>query len=187
MTWHPGQMVPAAQLTPAVTLAIRTSLTDADTLALTMWAEGRSRLDSHAGWLANPMDAMADIANVVANRVRDPRWVKFGVKGACLAPFQFSCWLPYAGSDKDHDPQHLADNYEALMGRAQALKAGLTMDAVIVNCLTLAHEVCCSTWNDRLGGATHYYAEWIPAPTWSLPPAVQTADRWGHKFFAHVK
>lgn len=187
-TWHPGVILPREQLNPDLCVGIQLALSAAQTLALTCWAEARSRFVKGTGWVSNPIDAMADIVNVVDNRVRDPRWAKFGHKGTCLQRFQFSCWLPRAGADNDHDPQHLADNFEALMDRAQRLLAGETPTDKLLNCLALAEGAIGGAMVDGLGAATHYYAhEAIAPPAWSLPPAAMTAERWGHRFFKGVK
>jgi hypothetical protein len=156
-------------------------------LALTMWAEARARLEPRRGWVVNPVAAMADIANIVANRARDPRWRGLDVKAICLARAQFSCWLPHAGVDANHDPAHLADNFEALMQQAQHLIAGEDADATLHACLEIASVCADGALRDRLGGATHYYATWAAAPAWAAPPARCVAERWGHRFFAAVR
>ena len=59
----------SAPLTPAAVAEITRALSAGQTLALTMWAEGRSRLEPRRGWVANPAAAMADVANVIVNRL----------------------------------------------------------------------------------------------------------------------
>ncbi len=173
------------ELTAGQRLAVVQALSPAQTLALTMWAEARSRLEPHVGWVANDPQAMADIANVVVNRAQDHRWATTGIKGICLAPFQFSCWLPYAGADNNHDPQHLADNYEALIAAAQQMLAGQASGA-LATCLSVATAACAGATADALGGATHYFADWIAPPKWAAAPAHETVARWGHHFWAGV-
>lgn len=185
--WHPGMLVPAGQLTLQDVAAIKTSLTPAETLALTMWAEARSRLDPQVGWVQNPMPALIDVANVVVNRVHDARWAALGIKGVCLAPAQFSCWLAHAGADVNHDPAHLADNFEALMGRAQALKAGLVPSDRLVNCLVVAHDAVADKFDDELQGSCFYIAEWLkPWPKWAIGHTPVVA-KYGHVFFNDIQ
>jgi hypothetical protein len=152
-------------------------LSSVQTLALTMWAEGRSRLEPRRGWVANPVAAMADVANVVVNRLRDPRWRRLTVKEICLQRAQFSCWLPNGG----------ADNYEALMREAQQLLAGDDPGHALRSCLDISRAVVAGTFFDRLEGATHYHAAWAPSPRWTAPPAHLVVERWGHRFYAGVR
>jgi hypothetical protein len=71
---RPDATAAAAPLTPAAAAEITKALSPVQTLALTMWAEGRSRLEPGRGWVANPAAAMADVANVIVNRLHHPRW-----------------------------------------------------------------------------------------------------------------
>jgi hypothetical protein len=166
----------SAPLTPAAVAEIMRVLSSPQTLALTMWAEGRSRLEPRRGWVANPVAAMADVANVVVNRHHDPRWRRLTIKEICFQRAQFSCWLPIGG----------ADNYEALMREAQALLAGEEPGPALKACLDIAAACVAGGFRDRLERATHYYATWAPAPRWTAPPARRVAERWGHRFFAGV-
>ena len=178
VTWHPGVILPRAQLNPDLCVGITLALSEAQTLALTCWAEARSRFVRGTGWVPNPIDAMADIVNVVDNRVRDPRWTKLGHKGVCLQRRQFSCWDTLGGPD----------NFYALMDRAQLLLAGEDPTDKLLSCLALAEGAIGGAMVDGLAAATHYYAhDAIDPPKWSLPPAVMTAERWGHRFFKGVK
>ena len=156
---------------------ITDALSPVQTLALTMWAEGRARLDPSRGWVANPVAAMADVANVVVNRARDLRWRRLTVKEICLQPAQFSCWRPIGG----------VGNYEALMQEARRLIAGEDPPPALRACLEIAAACAAGTFVDRLNGATHYYATWSPAPRWAAPPARAVAERWGHRFCAGVR
>ena len=187
-TWMPGVILPADDLSPNIVAAIVDALSPAQTCALTMWAEARSRLVRGHGWVSNPLDAMVDILTVILNRSHDSRWQALGPKGVCLQPYQFSCWLPHAGADANHDPQHLADNFEALMCRAQQLLAGEEPSAKLLGCLAAAEGALDGALVDTLAGATHYYATWITPPTWVRPPAaVLVAERFGHRFYRAVR
>lgn len=153
-------------------------LSDAQTLALTMWGEARARLVPHVGFVTNPPQAWVDVANVVVNRVHDPRWSKLGVKGTCLARHQFSCWWPVPGKP---------GNYEMVLDRAQQMVRGV-ISRTLVNCLLIAHSACNDVFEDHLRRATHYHATWlVPPPAWAAPPAVLTAERFGHRFYANVR
>jgi hypothetical protein len=167
----------AAPLTPAAVAEITRVLSSVQTLALTMWAEGRSRLEPRRGWVPNPVAAMADVANVVVNRARDPRWRRLTIKEVCLQRAQFSCWLPIGG----------ADNYESLMRQAQHLLAGDEPGHALDACLDIAAACVAGTFRDRLDGATHYHATWSTPPRWTAPPARRVAERWGHRFYADVR
>jgi hypothetical protein len=151
------------------------ALSPAQTVALTLWAEARARLEPRRGWVANPIDAMADVANVIVNRTRDRRWRRLGFKGTCLARAQFSCWLPAPPRNDD-----------ALMRRARELLAGRLPTDVLLDCLALADACLDGRTIDRLHGATHYYATWIAPPAWTRPPARFVAERYGQRFYAGV-
>lgn len=176
--WHPGIVLPKDQLTSDICAGITVALSPGQTLALTCWAEARSRFVKGIGWVPNPIDAMADIVNVVDNRVRDLRWTKLGHKGVCLQRRQFSCWDTLGGPD----------NFYALIDRAQRLLAGQDPTDKLLNCLALAEGAIGGAMVDGIDAASHYYApDAIAPPKWSLPPAVMTTERWGHKFFRNVK
>lgn len=174
-------------LTAPVVGSVLDALSPAQTIALTAWAEARSRLVPGHGWVSNPTEALADVVNVIQNRAGDRRWAHLGHKGVCLARAQFSCWLPHAGADSNHDPEHLADNFEALMARAQQLLAGVEPSDKLRDCLALAEGALSGAMVDSLDGATHYFATWIAPPTWTRPPARLVADRFGHRFYSHVQ
>ncbi len=170
--------------------AVLSALSDAQVVAGTAWAEARARLEGGT-WRTNPPEAMHDIADVIDRRVHDRRWSRLGYRGVCLQPFAFSCWLPRAGADNDRDPQHLADNFQALMDRMRRLLAGETPSATLLTCLAIAEVVTGRGAPDPtspVAGATHYYAKWLAAPPrWSLPPSVLVAERFGQRFFRNVR
>jgi hypothetical protein len=153
------------------------ALSSGQTLALTMWAEGRARLEPQRGWVANPLSAMADVANVILNRQRDRRWWRRTIKEICLQPAQFSCWLRIGGSE----------NFDALLREAQQLIAGEDPGQPLRACLDVAAACLAGSFVDRLDDATHYYATWAPPPRWTAPPARCVAERWGHRYYAAVR
>lgn len=114
-------------------------------LARTVWGEARGE-----GLLG-----MAAVAWVVVNRVVAARkdrakffWWGDTVQRVCLAPAQFSCWLAT-------DP-----NLEKL--KAAHLGQGSFQRALAMSCLVVAGDVA-----DPTNAATHYYADSIPAPSWT--------------------
>jgi hypothetical protein len=173
---HRDVTATTAPLTPVAVAEITRVLSSVQTAALTMWAEGRSRLEVRRGWVANPVAAMADVANIIVNRLGDPRWRRLTMKEVCLQRAQFSCWLPVGG----------ADNYEALMREAQQLLAGDDPGPALRACLDIAGACANGSFRDRLAGATHYHATWTTPPRWTAPPARAVAERWGHRFYAGV-
>ena len=186
-TWHPGIVLPSSGLTPDIIAAIKVALSPAQTLALTAWAEGRSRLVPGAGWVATPLPAMANVINVCQNRAADKRWSRLGLKNVPLVRWAFSCWEPKGGPDINHDPLQLADNFETLMNRAQRLLAGEEPSDKLRDCLAVAEGCVAGAMVDSLFGSTHYYAEWMnPPPKWAngLTPVV---TEYGHRFFVGVR
>lgn len=177
VAWHPGVILPRASLTRDIVAAIQVALSPAQTLAVTAWAEGRSRLEPGRGWVSNPLEAQIDILNVIDNRVKDRRWMPLGHKGVCLQRRQFSCWDTVDG----------ADNFFALLQRAQRMLAG-ELDA---DPLLAAAEGCVvGALADSLTDATHYYAPASMMPPGRVPAwvagATLSAERFGHRFYRHV-
>ena len=180
LIWTPGVVLPPIALTPAINAAITDALTPVQTVALTAWAEARSRFEPGRGWVPNPIEALADVVNVIDNRVQDRRWKAMGHKGACLAWRQFSCWDARGGPD----------NYWALLERAQRLLAGELPSNKLLGCLALAEGCLAGSMVDTLNTATHYYspASMVPpgrVPAW-VKGAMLTAERFGHRFYAKV-
>lgn len=186
VTWQPGLVLPPEKLTPDVIAAIKGTLFPAQVVGLTAWAEARSRFEKGKGWLPNPIDAMVDVINVVHNRATDARWQVLGHAGVCLQRWQFSCWEPTGGPDDPYDPDKLAENFEALMARAQFLIAGKKPSEKLASCIDVAESFLDGRHENVLPGATHYYATWITAPTWTRPPAECVIERYGHRVFRNV-
>ena len=186
--WKPGLVLPPEKLSPGIIEDIKVALTPEQTVALTAWGEARSRFDGKK-WVANPLDAMADIVNVIDNRARAKNTP---YKKICLKRWAFSCWEPQGGHDDPRDPDDLAENFEHMMDRAQRLMAGPSYAPVdaLLDCLALANGMHAMV--DTLSAATHYYAPFsmVPrdrVPDWAAPPAVLVAERHGHKFYSKVR
>ena len=180
--WRPGIVLPSDKLAAGVISEIKNALTPAQAVALTAWAEARSRFDGRK-WVSNPLDAMVDIINIIDNRAKDPRWAAVGHKGVCLARRQFSCWDTLGGPA----------NFYALMDRAQRLLAGQLPTDKLLGCLAAATGcVEGKSLVDTLSGSTHYYApaSMLPAgavPPWIKPPARFVTERHGHRFYTNVR
>lgn len=141
---------------------IKAALSPTQVVAMTIWAEAR----------AEPIEGEIAVGCVIRNRVLRP--ARFGEtwSAVCLAKWQFSCWIPEGGEK----------NYFMLMERCAAGLAGTTpfprqamwiADGLINGGLE----------EDRVNGADHYYATWMPKPpNWSL--GLTPAARIGtHLFF----
>ena len=189
--WAIGQVLTGPDLTHEVDKAIKAALSPAQTMALTMWAEARSSFVPHTGWVANPIEAMQDIGEVIDARATDPkkRWPG-GHKTACLWPWAFSCWGRTGG----------LENYLALMVRAQRLLAGEIPTDKLAQCLQAADRLLAATFAKTLPpGTCHYYADWmLDPPPWAFRtqarpcggctriPRTPVAHRYGHLFFTDV-
>jgi cell wall hydrolase len=126
-----------------------------DTLARTLWAEARS--EGRAGLEA--------VAAVVLNRAAHPRWWGRDVAGVCLAPWQFSCWLPAAKG-----------------GQLERLRAVTAADPLFRLSQAVAAQALSGGLVDRTGGADSYANLHICSPAWArgrTPSAVIGA----HTFF----
>ena len=130
---------------------------------------------------------MLDVMHVVNNRAHDRRWRELGHKGVCLQRWQFSCWEPKGGPDDPHDADDLAENFESLIERAQFMVQGRVSDKMF-DSIVMAARIIKGEIADEVGGACHYYAEWMSAPPkWAAHPRARlTAHRHGHLFFAGV-
>lgn len=127
-----------------------------DTLARTLWGEGRGE---------GPQ-GMSAIASVVLNRAAKPRWWGRDILSCCRAPYQFSCWLandpnlPKLLAVTTDDPSY--DVARAIAGLA--VYGGLT---------------------DITGGADSYYATGSTEPVWAkLIKPISVIGR--HRFYRLV-
>lgn len=124
-----------------------------DVVARTLWGEARGE----------GAEGMQAVANVIANRVARPGWWGRDWRGVCLAPYQFSCWLP-------SDPNLI--KLSMVTADDPAFAAALQIAASAVN----------GTLADITGGATNYHAVGIH-PAWADEMTV-TAQIGRHVFYA---
>lgn len=185
--WHPGVILPPEKLTPDIIATIKATLYPQQVVGLTAWAEARSRYEKGKGWVPNPIDACVDVINVIHNRAIDSRWKAKGYIGVCFERWQFSCWEPTGGPDDPHDTDTLAENFEALMERAQFLLAGKTPSHRLVACIEVAEAFIDRRHPNSLGpDVTHYLADWLETwPKWARGRTPKLA-RHGHLFFSGI-
>lgn len=95
---------------------------------------------------SEPEQGMQAVAHVILNRANDGGWWGHDVRTVCVAKNQFSCWWDTQGlrvrNVTEADPKFAA-------------------------CLKIARSVLAGESADPTGGATHYYADYIPAPSWA--------------------
>ena len=133
---------------------------DLDTMARTVWGEARGE----------ELLGQAAVAWTIINRVRAARkdrahfgWWGDAVADVCLAPSQFSCWLK---TDPNLEKLRAAHIGQPSFARAFGICA-----------LVVAGDVA-----DPTNGSTHYYADSIPPPAWTV--VMQPRARIGaHSFF----
>lgn len=112
-------------------------LTDAETLAVTLYGEARGE----------SLSGRAAVGCVIRNRAHDGRWPTT-IKAVCLQPRQFSCW------DGGKDP-----NAQVTRIIATAVADGKATDPVLRECLWLAKGICDGYVQDPSHGGNHYLAE----------------------------
>lgn len=128
------------------------AMSDHTAVALTMWAEGRSE----------PIQGLIAVGCVIRNRLR--RYLDFEAeaptyRAVCLAPKQFSCWIPAGG----------ASNYATVMTLLRLMQTGQYAgeDPTVEQCLFLADGIISGQLLDNTHGATSYYS----------PPAMNPPGR----------
>lgn len=143
-----------------------TTLTDRDVLALTLWGEARGE----------PVEGRIAVACVIRSRLQTGRWGRTYTE-VCRAPKQFSCWSAAGG----------AQNHQALMVRVGIIQAGaVPADPILRECYWIADGTISGALQDRVGGATHYYARWLPEPpAWANDGKV-VAEVGDHRFLDGV-
>lgn len=104
---------------------------------------------------------MQAVANVIANRVKHPRWWGNTFLGVCMAPYQFSCWLP--GPDRVRIEALTADGNHWFQ-TAQAL----------------AKAAIAGTLPDITSGADSYFAIGSEVPHWAARATPVYSDKWHH-------
>ena len=126
-------------------------------VAQTIWGEARGE----------PFDGKVGVAWVLLNRqTLHLRWKDRTLAAICHAPSQFSCWLPT-------DPN------------ARKVAQITLADPAFVDCMEVALSVLGGRRPSPVDGATHYYADTIPAPAWAHGHT-PVAHIGHHLFFAGV-
>ncbi len=129
----------------------RPSAEDVDILARTIWGEARGE----------PYDGKVAVANVVMNRVRDPRWPDT-VAEVCQQRLQFSAW-------NRSDPNRLR------------MLAVTPADPIFATCIRIAEKAVAGDLPDLTNGANHYEALETD-PAWASR-MFKVADIGRHEFW----
>ena len=141
-------------------------LTGAHIIALTVFGEARGEA----------IEGQVAVANVIRNRRRLGKWGP-SFHDVCLAPWQFSCWMPQGG----------AENHALLTDWAQRLiDQPNPEDALMRQCLWIAQGLITDAFLDNTGRSTHYHAATMnPRPRWAIDqvPRRQLA---GHLFYGDI-
>lgn len=155
---------------------LRTRLTDAQALTFTVYGEARG----------GPIEGRIAVGSVIRNRTREKRkaWGTTTV-AVCLAHAQFSCWYLWGGEANYRHLQHLVG---ALL-RGGPVPWTVAERAVYTECCWVTEGLLSDFVQDRVSGATHYYA---PAalpegifPNWAVNQT-PVADVGGHLFFKGI-
>jgi N-acetylmuramoyl-L-alanine amidase len=145
---------------------ILSALSPFDLVLVTLWGEVRGE----------PIDGQVAVANVLRNRVADGRWGD-DYHSVCLAWAQFSCLWPTLGGP----------NFQRVITFARRVKDIEIFTLPERQLRLVVQGLFGNALVDNVNRATHYYAKWIPAPPWAMPPARQVAQRGRHLFFAGVR
>lgn len=109
------------------------------------------------------VSGMTAVACVVLNRVRHSGWWGSTIASVCLAPYQFSCWLP--GPDRT---------------RIEALPVS---DPWYGIAQSIAARAVAGTLADITNSADSYYAKSMHTPpAWAAKAALVYEDGW-HRFY----
>ncbi|MBN9565445.1 MAG: cell wall hydrolase [Alphaproteobacteria bacterium] len=119
----------------------------------TIYGEARGEYCRPSGGLPS----LIAVANVIMNRVKDPKRFGNTVEEVCLAKKQFSCW-------NDSDPNLL------LLSLPTRFKEPIWCVA-----LNVAQKVSDGLWPDLTKGSNHYHSTSITAPEWAagVKPTIQ--------------
>jgi hypothetical protein len=138
---------------PVTTVVSQHDATAIDVMARTIWGEARG--EGRAG--------MEAVASVICRRAKFPRWWGHDIRSVCLAPSQFSCWLP-------SDPN-----------RAK-LEAVDSSDEDFVVAMDVAEKAVADLLSDPTHDADSYANLSVSHPRWA-DAAKQTAIIGHHTFF----
>lgn len=140
-------------------------LSEADVLAVTLWAEARGE----------PIEGKAAVASVIRNRVASGRW-GHSYDSVCRAPWQFSCWND--GTDANH--LRLLEIVGQIQG-GQPVKSPSWPE-----CRWVAEGCLSGAMKDRSNGALHYHAaSMLPRPKWAQGK-LPCADAGAHLFYCGI-
>lgn len=141
------------------------SLTPQKLVLVTLYGEVRSE----------PIEGQIAVANVLHNRLLDGRW-GHDYRAVVLAWAQFSCLWPTLGGL----------NYQRVIDFARLVSSGGLLTRREQQLDWIVRGLFAAEFLDNTYGATHYFADYIPAPTWATG-SHQTAKFGRHLFFAGVK
>jgi len=148
------------------------ALTDPQILTITLYGETRGEA----------IEGQIAVGCVIRNRVETGRWGASYSK-VCLAPWQFSCWIPQGGRE----------NYELVMSTAKhiATSTSLPDDALLRQCAWISQGIIGGWIRDNTKDSTHYYAPAAMKPAGSVPKwavgKIPTAKVGRQLFFSGVK
>lgn len=165
-----------------LTLAeITVRLTDMQTLALTAWAEARSKpvlVGRTLKWVPAGTHSRLAVMDIIMNRAAKKYRGKT-VKEVCLYPGQFSCWRPSGGKE----------NHEALLALARQVLGGFP-SPLYIETEYLARFAMEGLIKDITNGATHYYSPLSMVPRNAVPAWAKgktpVAEVEGHLFFRDI-
>ena len=134
---------------------------DIDVLARTIYGEARGEYSHSQGGLV----AFMAVANVIMNRLKEPKKYGTSIAAVCQKPYQFSCW-------NSKDPN---------LSLIESMEPG--ENKLFDLTLEVASKVSKLQWPDITGGANHYYATSMDTPPkWALgQKCIRQIGR--HKFF----
>ncbi len=125
--------------------------------ALIRTVYGEASGESEAGKIA--------VVHCIRNRLKRPKRFRATAEAVCTQPWQFSCWN--AG-----DPN---------LARILALREASDVYGDLGALVDRAWQM-----DDTIGGADHYFADYVATPSWALPPAKMVKKIGVHQFYAGV-
>ncbi len=148
---------------------IKERLQDYQALTLTLWGEARGLSD----------EAKFAVGCTIKNRLKIHFRGARTWKDVCLSRLQYSCWFAVGGPK----------NYQAVLQAALIMleEHSDSWPKSLKACANVAKRLLVEDDADVTDGATHYYLEGTPQPSWAKPPAILTLELGGHLFFRNVK
>ena len=132
-------------------------LSESDRDTLIRTLYGEARSEPELGQIA--------VIHVIRNRTKRPKRFRASPGAVAKQPWQFSCW-------NQNDP-----NLPKMLALQSTSEEYRRLGAVVDKAWKLT---------DLTDGADHYYAVYIPRPSWAEPPAYMTKRIGQHLFFAGV-